>query len=572
MQNTLNITNYQLYLHLMGHLAPYRLKFILVLLGTTLMAITDSVIPVFIKPMLDSIFVSKTYDSIQLILLIFIVLFLVRSLSSYISSYGINWIGRAFTVDLQTEIFNKLLMLPTHFYEDQTSKSLVSKLTLDLTQVTQDGTRTIITFVKNILTITGLFIWMFYLNWELSLLIIMITPIVLLSAQLIYGKPQDNDEKTYQTTEKFTQIIKETTENYKAVILNGGQQHVFHRIQNEANQIQQLDIKNTNIFRVPLIHIIIAIALSTIFYLAIQQTFADGTTIGSFVSFIISVLILFLSLKQLTKVNKSLQNSLAAAKNLFSFLDLETELDNGKVILNHVQGDLKFEHVSFSKDLEDFSLTIRSGERIALVSTSDNTKNILINLVPRFIHPTDGKILLDTYELVDIKLSSLRSKIGLLLQEMPLSNDSIAANIAYGEMGCSTESEIISAAQAAHAIEFIRRMPQGMQTLIGDHGTKLSREQCQHIAIAQILLKNPPILIIDEIATTLNPESENLMRSALDNLMQNRTTIIIARRKVTLEKVDRIIVIDENRIKEIGSHKELLSEGGLYMKLYSLYH
>ena len=572
MQNTLNITNYQLYLRLMGHLAPYRLKFILVLLGTTLMAITDSVIPVFIKPMLDSIFVSKTYDSIQLIPLIFIVLFLVRSLSSYISSYGINWIGRAFTVDLQTEIFNKLLMLPTHFYEDQTSKSLVSKLTLDLTQVTQDGTRTIITFVKNILTITGLLIWMFYLNWELSLLIIMITPIVLLSAQLIYGKPQDNDEKTYQTTEKFTQIIKETTENYKAVILNGGQQHVFHRIQNEANQIQQLDIKNTNIFRVPLIHIIIAIALSTIFYLAIQQTFIDGTTIGSFVSFIISVLILFLSLKQLTKVNKSLQNSLAAAKNLFSFLDLETELDNGKVILNHVQGDLKFEHVSFSKDLEDFSLTIRSGERIALVSTSDNTKNILINLVPRFIHPTDGKILLDTYELVDIKLSSLRSKIGLLLQEMPLSNDSIAANIAYGEMGCSTESEIISAAQAAHAIEFIRRMPQGMQTLIGDHGTKLSREQCRHIAIAQILLKNPPILIMDEIATTLNPESENLMRSALDNLMQNRTTIIIARRKVTLEKVDRIIVIDENRIKEIGSHKELLSEGGLYMKLYSLYH
>jgi len=572
MQNTLNITNYQLYLRLMGHLAPYRLKFILVLLGTTLMAITDSVIPVFIKPMLDSIFVSKTYDSIQLIPLIFIVLFLVRSLSSYISSYGINWIGRTFTVDLQTEIINKLLMLPIHFYEDQTSKSLVSKLTLDLTQVTQDGTRTIITFVKNILTITGLLIWMFYLNWELSLLIIMITPIVLLSAQLIYGKPQDNDEKTYQTTEKFTQIIKETTENYKAVILNGGQQHVFHRIQNEANQIQQLDIKNTNIFRVPLIHIIIAIALSTIFYLTIQQTFIDGTTIGSFVSFIISVLILFLSLKQLTKVNKSLQNSLAAAKNLFSFLDLETELDNGKVILNHVQGDLKFEHVSFSKDLEDFSLTIRSGERIALVSTSDNTKNILINLVPRFIHPTDGKILLDTYELVDIKLSSLRSKVGLLSQETPLSNDSIAANIAYGEMRCSTESEIISAAQAAHAIEFIRRMPQGMQTLIGDHGTKLSREQCRHIAIAQILLKNPPILIIDEIATMLNPESENLMRSALDNLMQNRTTIIIARRKVTLEKVDRIIVIDENRIKEIGSHKELLSEGGLYMKLYSLYH
>ena len=572
MQNTPYITNYQLCLRLMGHLAPYRLKFTLVLLGAILVAVTDSVIPVFIKPMLDSIFVSKTYDSIQLIPLIIIVLFLVRSFSDYISSYGINWIGRTFTVDLQKEILNRLLMLPTHFYEDQTKESLASKLTFDSTKVTQDGTKAIITFVKNILTILGLLIWMFYLNWELSLLIVMITPIVLLSAQLIYGQPQGIDEETYQTTEKFTQIIKETTENYKAIILNGGQQHVFHRFQNETNQIQQLNIKNTNIFRLPLIHIIIAIALSTIFYLAIQQTFIGGTTIGSFVSFIISVLILFLSLKQLIKANKSLQNCVAVAKNLFSFLDLETELDNGKVILNHVQGDLKFEHVSFFKDLTDFSLTIRSGERIALVGASDNTKNTLINLVPRFIHPTNGKIILDTYELVDIKLSSLRSKIGLLSQETPLFNDSIAANIAYGEMGYSTESEIISAAQVAHAIEFIRRMPQGMQTLIGDHGTKLSREQCRHIAIARILLKNPPILIIDEIATALNPTSENLMQSALDNLMKNRTTIIIARRKVTLEKIDRIIVMDQNRIKEIGSHRELLSEKGLYIKLYPLYH
>ena len=489
MQNTPYITNYQLCLRLMGHLAPYRLKFTLVLLGAILVAVTDSVIPVFIKPMLDSIFVSKTYDSIQLIPLIIIVLFLVRSFSDYISSYGINWIGRTFTVDLQKEILNRLLMLPTHFYEDQTKESLASKLTFDSTKVTQDGTKAIITFVKNILTILGLLIWMFYLNWELSLLIVMITPIVLLSAQLIYGQPQCIDEETYQTTEKFTQIIKETTENYKAIILNGGQQHVFHRFQNETNQIQQLNIKNTNIFRLPLIHIIIAIALSTIFYLAIQQTFIGGTTIGSFVSFIISVLILFLSLKQLIKANKSLQNCVAVAKNLFSFLDLETELDNGKVILNHVQGDLKFEHVSFFKDLTDFSLTIRSGERIALVGASDNTKNTLINLVPRFIHPTNGKIILDTYELVDIKLSSLRSKIGLLSQETPLFNDSIAANIAYGEMGYSTESEIISAAQVAHAIEFIRRMPQGMQTLIGDHGTKLSSEQCRHIAIARILLK-----------------------------------------------------------------------------------
>ena len=574
MSNTQTMTNYQLCLRLMGHLAPYRLVSTLVLLGTILMAITDSVIPVFIKPMLDSIFVSKNYDSIQFIPIIIIVLFVVRNLSGYISSYGINWIGNILTADLQTTIFDKLLMLPTHYYESQTSKNLVSKLTSDVTQITQDGARAVITFIKNALTIIGLSMWMLYLNWELSLLALIISPIVLLSAQIIYGQSHDIDEKKYQITENFIQVIKESTENHKTVVLNGGQQHVSQRFQDEANQIRQFNIKhtNTNIFKEPLIHIVVAIALSTIFYLAIQQTFTDGITIGSFVSFIVSILILSVSLKQLTKANKSLQNGLAAAKDIFSVLDLETESDKGKIILDHVQGELRFEHVSFYSNLKDFSLTIRSGERIALVGSSDDAINALINLIPRFIQPTDGRIFLDNHELTTIKLGSLRSKIGLLSQETTLFNDSIAANIAYGEMGCSTESEIISAAHAAHAIEFIRKMPQGMQTLIGKHGIKLSRKQYQHIVIARTLLKNPPILILDEIDTVLDSESEYLIRSALNNLIRNRTTIIIAHRKATLENVDRIIVIEHNRIAETGNHQELLSEKGLYTKLYPLYH
>jgi subfamily B ATP-binding cassette protein MsbA len=574
MPNTQTMTNHQLCLRLLGRLAPYRLVSTLVLLGAVLMAITDSVIPVFIKPMLDSIFISRNYDSIQFIPLIIIVLFVVRNLSGYIGSYGISWIGNTLTVDLQTTVFDKLLMLPTHYYEGQTSENLVSKLTSDVTKITQDGARAVVAFVKNTLTIIGLSMWMLYLNWELSLLALMIAPVVLLSVQIIYGQSQDIDEKKHQITENFIQVIKESTENHKTVVLNGGQQHVFQRFQDEANQIRQFNIKHTNstIFKEPLIHIVVAIALSAIFYLAIQQTFTDGITIGSFISFIVSILILSVSLKQLTKANKSLQNGLAAAKDIFSVLDLETESDKGKIILDHVQGELRFEHVSFYSDLKDFSLTIRPGEKIALVGSSDDAINTLINLVPRFIQPTNGKVLLDNHELTTIKLGSLRSKIGLLLQETTLFNDSIAANIAYGEMGYSTESKIISAAHAAHATEFIRKMPQGMQTLIGKHGIKLSREQCQHIAIARILLKNPPILILDEIATVLDSESEYLIRSALDNLIRDRTTIIVARRKATLENVDRIIVIEHNHIAETGNHQELLSEKGLYTKLYPLYH
>ena len=574
MSNTQTMTSHQLCLRLMGHLAPYRLVFTLILLGAILMAITHSVIPAFIKPMLDSIFVNKNYNSIQFIPLIIIVLFIVRNLSEYISNYGINWIGNTLTVDLQTAIFDNLLILPAHYYEGQTSEDLVSKLTSNVVQITQDGARAAFIFVRNVLTIIGLSMWMLYLNWELSLLALMITTIVLLSAQIIYGQSHDIDERKYQITNNLIQIIKESTENHKTVVLNGGQRHVLQRFQDGADQIRQFNIKNTNttILKESLINIVVSIALSIILYLAIQQTLTDEITIGGFSSFIVSILILSISLEQFIKANRTVQNALAAAKDIFSVLDLETESDKGKIILDHVQGELRFEHVSYHSALKDFSLAIRSGERIALVGSSDETINALINLVPRFIQPTDGKVLLDNHELTNIKLGSLRSKIGFLSLETTLFNDSIAANIAYGEMGYSTESEIISAAHAAHAMQFIRKMPQGMQTLIGKNGIKLSREQCQHIAIARTLLKNPSILILDEITTVPDSESECLIRSALDNLMRDRTTIIIARRKATLEKVDRIIVIENNRIIETGSHQELLAEKGIYTKLYPLYH
>jgi subfamily B ATP-binding cassette protein MsbA len=301
-------------------------------------------------------------------------------------------------------------------------------------------------------------------------------------------------------------------------------------------------------------------------------------TIGGFVSFIVSMLILSLSLKQLVNANKFLQRSLTAAKNIFSIINLEAETDIGTIVIDRAQGELQFEQVAFYYDfkentvLKDFSLTIKPREIIALVGSSDDTKNALVNLIPRFFQPTHGKILLDGHELTTIKLDSLRSNIGLVSQEITLFNDSIAANIAYGEMGRSTEGEIIAAARAAHAIEFIREMPQGMQTQVGTHGVKLSRGQCQRIAIARAFLKNPPILILDEAVPILDSESGHYTQEALDNLMQNRTTIIIARRRTTVEKADRVIVLEQDHITEIGSHQELLSKKGVYSELYLFHH
>ena len=576
MSNMQAMTNRQIYLRLMNYVAPYWLVFNLVLLGMVLMATTDSMLPALIKPMLDDVIVNKNQESMQLIPLAIIALFVVRGVASYIGSYAINWVSNTLIVDLRTAMFDKLLTLSPRYYVGQTSKILISKLTSEVTQVTQDAANVVTILVKDTLTIVGLLAWMIYLNWELSLLALLIAPVVVLSVQLICGQSQDTDWETHQTMENFAQVIQESTENHKVVALDGGQQYEAHRFQNEANQIRHFNMKriNVNAFKIQLAQIVVAIALATIFYLAIQQTHTNETTVGSFVSFIVSVLILAVSLKRLTSVNKFLQRSITAAESIFSVFDLKAESDTGTIIIDRARGELQFEQVSFyygpkeCAALNDITLTIKPGETVALVGSSDDSKNVFINLVPCFFQPTYGKILLDGHELTTLKLASLRSNIGLVSQEATLFNDSIAANIAYGKMECATEVEIIAAAQAAHAIEFIREMPQGMQTQVGKRGVKLSRGQRQRIAIARALLKNPPILILDESVSTLDYESDHYVQAALETLMQNRTVILIARRRTTVEKADRIIVLEQNQIIEIGNHQELLSKEGVYAKLY----
>jgi subfamily B ATP-binding cassette protein MsbA len=576
MSHKQTMTIRHLYPRLKNYVAPYWLVFSLLLLVLVLMAITDTVLPVLIKPMLDSAIVDKNQEFMQLITLIIIALFVVRGIASYIDDYVINWTNNKLIEDLRTAMFDKLLTLSPRFFVGQTSESLISKLTSEVAQFTRDATKVVTVLVKDTLTIIGLLVWMIYLNWELSLLALMIAIVVVLSVQLISEKSQENDWETHQAMEIMTQVIQESTDNHKIVALDGGQQYESDRFQNEANQLRHFNMKiiNANAFKMPLIQIVVAIALTAIFYLAIQQTTTDKTTVGSYASLIVSMLILVLSLKRLTSANKFLQRSLATAESIFSVLDLEAESDTGTIIIGRARGKLQFEHVSFYYNpkeyavLNDITFTIRPGETVALVGSSDDSKNVFVNLVPRFFQPTYGRILLDGYELTTLKLGSLRSNIGLVPQEVILFDDSIAANIAFGEMRYATEVEIIAAAQAAHAIEFIREMPQGMQTRVGKRGVKLSRGQRQRIAIARVILKNPPILILDESTSTLDSESEHYTQTALETLIQNRTTIIIARRGTTVEKADRIFVLEQNHISEIGNHRELLSKEGIYAKLY----
>jgi subfamily B ATP-binding cassette protein MsbA len=327
---------------------------------------------------------------------------------------------------------------------------------------------------------------------------------------------------------------------------------------------------------VPIVQMVAAIALAVIVYLVTLQSQADETTVGGFVSFIMAMLMLTAPLKRLTGVSEYLQRGLAAAESVFALLDTEGETDSGTETIGRARGELQFNHVQFAYStdgrhaLRDIALYIAAGENVALVGASGSGKTTLANLVPRFYTPTGGRITLDGHDLNDLALASLRANIALVSQEVVLFNDTVAANIAYGQMREVSETEIIAAATAAHAMEFIRDWPEGLNTLVGERGVKLSGGQRQRIAIARAILKNAPILILDEATSALDSESERHVQAALETLMQGRTTLVIAHRLSTIEKADRIVVLQKGEIVEIGTHHELLARGGVYAQLHRI--
>jgi len=319
-----------------------------------------------------------------------------------------------------------------------------------------------------------------------------------------------------------------------------------------------------------------AIALAVIVYLATLQSQADETTVGGFVSFIMAMLMLTAPLKRLAGVSEHLQRGLAAAESVFALLDTAGETDSGTETVGRVRGELQFDRVQFGYEqdgrlaLQDITLHIRAGENVALVGASGSGKTTLANLVPRFYTPTGGRITLDGHDIKDLTLASLRANIALVSQEVVLFNDTLAANIAYGQMREVGEAEIAAAATAAHAMEFIREWPEGMNTLVGERGVKLSGGQRQRIAIARAILKDAPILILDEATSALDSESERHVQAALETLMQGRTTLVIAHRLSTIEKADRIVVLQKGEIAEVGTHCELLEKNGVYAQLHRI--
>ena len=577
------MTSTRLYLRLLNYVKPYWRVFAASLLAMVVAASTEPMLPALLKPMMDGAFVKKDETLIRLIPILILLIFLVRGIATFTSTYAIGWVGNKVVMDLREEMFRKLLTLPTRFYDEHASGNLISKLTFDVTQVTAAATNVVTVCIRDSIIVLGLLGWLLYLNWKLTLLGLVVAPVIVLIIRVISRRLRTSSRAAQQAMGDITQVIEESVATHKVVKLFGGQQYESKRFGGQVNWLRRYTMKQVAAAaaNVPIVQMVVAMALAGVIYMATEQSRADETTVGGFLSFVAAMLMLISPLKRLTGVNEHLQRGLAASESVFALLDTAGEADTGKTEIARAAGKLSFEQVSLSYHpdeqngenplwaLRDINLEIAAGQTVALVGASGSGKSTLANLVPRFYIPSSGHITLDGHDLSEITLASLRANISLVSQEIVLFNDTVAANIIYGQSREVTEAEIIAAATAAHAMEFIQEMAQGLNTLVGERGVRLSGGQRQRIAIARAILKNAPILILDEATSALDSESERHVQAALETLMQGRTTLIIAHRLSTIEKADRIVVLHRGQIVETGTHQTLLAKKGMYAQLYS---
>ena len=567
-----------LYLRLLGYVKPYWRMFALSIVALVLTAATEPMLPALFKPLLDEGFVAKDEAFIKWIPILLLALFLVRGVTGFVSTYCMAWVGSRLVMDLRAAMFDKLMTLPTRYFDQHPSGQLIAHLAFNVTQVTQAATSSLTTLVRDSVTVLGLLGYLLWLNWQLTLIVFTMVPLTLWVVRVASTRLRGLSRKAQQNIGELTQVIDEAVGGHRVVKLYGGEDYEQGRFLHAANLSRLFEMKRVaaNAVYEPVIQFIAAIALALIVYIAAGQASANTTTVGGFVAFFMAMLLLFAPLKRLTAVNDQLQRGLAASETIFGLLDEEAERDTGTRTPDRVEGRLTLRGVTLTYPgkttpaLDTIHLEIAPGETVALVGASGSGKTTLANLVPRFYDPDAGTIELDGVDLRDIRLQSLRRQIALVSQDVVLFNDTLAHNIAYGTKRDATPGEIRAACVAAHAWDFIQALPEGLDTLIGENGMRLSGGQRQRIAIARAILKNAPLLILDEATSALDNESERHVQAALETLMQHRTTLVIAHRLSTVERADRIVVLEGGCIVETGSHADLLARQGRYAQLHAL--
>ena len=574
----LSLLNTGLYRRLLSNVYPYRAQFLLAIVGMVITAATEPSLPALLKPLLDKSFVHKDPLWMHWVPVMLLGLFVIRGVANFISKFAMNWVGNKVVMDLRTKMFERLLHVPVSYYDEHPAGTLISKLIYDVSQVMTAATSVITNLVTDTFVVIGLLGWLLILNWKLTSITLLAAPPIAFLVKRVNGRLRQVNRATQDAMGGISTVVDETINCQKVIKVFGGAELESERFHQASNLVRRLNTKQaaTSAANVPLVQFFAAIAISIIVWMATIQAGADETTVGGFVSFITAMIMLLAPLKRLSDVSESLQRGLAAAESVFLLIDEPIEMNDGNHAIHDVRGEIRFDEVTFqyknqtNAALDRIQLTIQAGETVALVGQSGSGKTTLANLIPRFYQPNSGTIFLDGHPLSALTLESLRAHIAVVSQDVVLFNDTIANNIAYGPLRGTSLDNIKKAAKAAHALEFIDNLPQGFDTLVGENGARLSGGQRQRIAIARALLKNAPILILDEATSALDTESERLVQAALETLMQGRTTVVIAHRLSTIEAADRIVVLNQGKIVEVGKHQELLTQDGYYTKLWRM--
>ncbi len=574
-----DLSTLQTFKRLWPIISPYKWGLVAAGIALVVNALADASLIQMLKPLLDDGFGKADTDFLRLMAVVVVVLIFFRGCSNFISTYCLAWVSGKVVMQLRRNLFKHLMYLPVSFFDQNATGKLLSRITYDSEQVANSASGALTTIVRETVYVSSLLVVMFYTSWQLSLVLFLIAPIIAVVITIVSKTFRRLGKNMQNSMGQLTATAEQMLKGHRVVLSFSGQKVEEKRFNHVSNDMRRKGMKvmTAEAISDPVVQIIASFALAAVLYLAtIPQIMTQHLTAGAFTVVFSSMLAMMRPLKSLTNVNASFQRGMAACQTLFALMDLETERDNGTYEKEGAVGELAFKHVTFTYKgketpaLHDINFTVPKGKTVALVGHSGSGKSTIANLVTRFYDLEEGQITLDGVDVKDYKLENLRQNCAVVSQQVHLFDDTIANNIAYAAEDKYSRAEIIQAAKAAHAMEFIEKLENGLDTVIGENGMSLSGGQRQRLAIARALLRNSPVLILDEATSALDTQSERAIQAALEELQKERTVLVIAHRLSTIEKADEILVMEHGQIIERGTHQNLLALNGRYKQLHDM--
>ena len=571
-------TTWQTFKRLWQFIRLYKSGLVVAVIALVINAISDTYMISLLKPLLDEGFGNAESDFLRTLPLIIFAMMFIRGISGFVSTYCLSWVSGNVVMQVRRMVFNHFMHMPVSYFDKEKTGNLLSRITYDSEQVSAATSQALVSIVREGASIIGLLVLMFYNSWQLSLVLFAVAPVVAWGIGVVSKRFRKISKNMQTMMGNVTASAEQMLKGHKVVLSYGGQDIERQRFEKVSNQMRQQSMKlvTAQAAANPIIQMIASLAIVAVLYLASIDSIKEQLTPGTFTVVFSAMFGLMRPLKALTNVTSQFQRGMAASQTLFALIDLEPEKNEGKLTVERANGDVSVKNVSFTYTgaekpaLENVSFDIPRGKTVALVGRSGSGKSTIANLFNRFYDVGSGSITLDGHDIRDYELKNLRQQFALVSQNVHLFNDTIANNIAYATDGQYERSDIEKAATLAHAMEFIGKMDDGLDTMIGENGASLSGGQRQRVAIARALLRDAPVLILDEATSALDTESERAIQAALDELQKDKTVLVIAHRLSTIEKADEILVVDDGAIIERGNHAELIKKNGAYAQLHRI--